>query len=102
MSWSTWGSISYTLISIHEFTMDSKYAAHSEPLKVSGQAAPQEPSIQGSSLTREALRRLRRDRAAVIAGIFLLVVILISLLAPLLAPKDPIAVDLSQRLLPPA
>ena len=82
--------------------MDSKYATHSEPLKISGQAAPQEPSLQGSSLTREALRRLRRDRAAVIAGIFLLVVMLISLLAPFLAPKDPIAVDLSQRLLPPA
>jgi peptide/nickel transport system permease protein len=90
------------LISIRGSTKDSKYATHSEPLKISSQAAPQEPSLQGSSLTREDLRRLRRDRAAVIAGIFLLVVMLISLLAPFLAPKDPIAVDLSQRLLPPA
>jgi peptide/nickel transport system permease protein len=38
---------------------------------------------------------------AIIAAIFLLVVAMVSLFAPALAPRDPIAVDLAQRLLPP-
>src|SRR5262245_33685125 len=106
MSWSTWGSILCMPISIRGSIMSSKYAttAPTEALEVSGKAgpaAPQETTLQGSSLTREALRRLRRDRMAVISAIFLVAVALVSLFAPLLAPKDPTAVDLSQRLLPP-
>ncbi|MCL4295924.1 MAG: ABC transporter permease [Anaerolineae bacterium] len=47
-----------------------------------------------------ALRRLRRDHLAITAALFLLLVTLISLLAPMLAPRDPIATDLGQRLVP--
>ncbi len=48
----------------------------------------------------EALRRLRRDHLAMAAAAFLLVVTLVSLLAPVLAPRDPIETNLSQRLAP--
>jgi peptide/nickel transport system permease protein len=50
---------------------------------------------------RQALRRLRKDRLAVVAGIFLIVLAMTSLLAPLVAPKDPIETNLAQRLAPP-
>lgn len=87
--------------------MSSKYASQtSQPpsldvTETSLQAAAAEASLQGNSLTREAWRRLRRDRMAVICGIFLVLAVSVSLLAPVLAPRDPLAVDLSLRLLPP-
>jgi peptide/nickel transport system permease protein len=46
------------------------------------------------------LRRLRRDYVAVAATLFLALVTLISILAPMLAPRDPIETNLSQRLVP--
>jgi peptide/nickel transport system permease protein len=71
--------------------------------KASGQApraaAPEAP-VRGRSLTSDALRRLRRDRMAVVGATFLILVALISLLAPVLAPHDPIETNLSQRLAP--
>ncbi len=63
-------------------------------------AATAEPVVVGRSLTWDALRRLRRDYMAVAATIFLLLVILVSVLAPVLAPRDPIETHLSQRLAP--
>lgn len=86
--------------------MSSKYAASSRPKSISlsdppAQAAPDRPPLPGRSLTGEAVRRLRRDRMAIAGGLFLLIVALISLLAPLIAPMDPTTVDLSLRLQPP-
>lgn len=46
-------------------------------------------------------RRLRRDRAAVVAGVILLVSALLAGLAPLLAPYDPYDINLLMRLRPP-
>jgi peptide/nickel transport system permease protein len=49
-----------------------------------------------------ALRRLRRHKAAVVGGCILVISILSALLAPLLAPYDPIAMELSATLSPPS
>jgi peptide/nickel transport system permease protein len=56
--------------------------------------------VRGRSPARDALRRLRRDYMALAGIAFLLVVALVSLLAPVLAPRDPIETNLSQRLAP--
>lgn len=85
--------------------MSTEYAesTHSQPLEASDQApgfALAESRVQGRSPTREALRRLRRDRMAVGGVILLLLVALVSILAPVLAPHDPIETNLAQRLAP--
>lgn len=46
-------------------------------------------------------RRMRRNSGAATGGTLLLLIAAIALLAPLLAPHDPVAQDLSRRLLPP-
>ncbi|UWR30672.1 ABC transporter permease [Sulfitobacter sp. W002] len=46
-------------------------------------------------------RKMRGNTGALIGGTLLAGIILIALLAPLLAPHDPIAQDLTRRLLPP-
>ena len=56
---------------------------------------------QVHSPTYDAMRRLRRDHAALAGAGFLVFIVMVSLLAPLLAPADPAATDLPQRLLPP-
>ena len=56
--------------------------------------------VPGRSPTRDALRRLARDYMALAGIAFLLLVILVSILAPVLAPRDPIETNLSQRLAP--
>ncbi len=61
-----------------------------------GEAAPH--AEQGSPL----LRRLRRLRFGVAAAGILLVIVLSAILAPLLAPHDPLVVDIRHRLSPPA
>jgi ABC-type dipeptide/oligopeptide/nickel transport system permease subunit len=50
-----------------------------------GQGAP-----VGSSLARDAWRRLLRSKSALIGGIVLLAIVLAALLAPLISPYDPI------------
>jgi len=65
-----------------------------------GQTAGLEPSVRVRSPMRQALRRLRRDRVAVGAAILLILLALLSLLAPVLAPKDPFETDLAMRLAP--
>jgi peptide/nickel transport system permease protein len=85
--------------------MSTEYAesTHSQSVEASDQApgfALAETRVQGRSPTREALRRLRRDRMAVGGIIFLLLVALVSILAPVLAPHDPIETNLAQRLVP--
>jgi len=49
-----------------------------------------------------ALRRLRRHKAAVVGGCILVISVLSALFAPLLAPYDPIAMELSATLSPPS
>jgi peptide/nickel transport system permease protein len=63
-------------------------------------AAVTAATVQGRSPTMEALRRLRRDHLAVAAAVFLLLITLVSVFAPVLAPRDPIETNLSQRLVP--
>ncbi|MEP1768335.1 MAG: ABC transporter permease [Sulfitobacter sp.] len=46
-------------------------------------------------------RKMRGNTGALIGGTLLATIILIALLAPLLAPHDPLAQDLTRRLLPP-
>ncbi|HKZ06664.1 MAG TPA: ABC transporter permease [Methylomirabilota bacterium] len=48
------------------------------------------------------LRRLRRLRWGVAAAVVLLLIVLSAVLAPLIAPHDPLAVDIRHRLAPPA
>jgi peptide/nickel transport system permease protein len=62
--------------------------------------AVSEPLVRGRNPTWDALRRLRRDTMALAGIAFLLLVVLVSLLAPVLAPRDPIETNLSQRLAP--
>jgi peptide/nickel transport system permease protein len=64
------------------------------------QAAMPESFVPGRSPTWDALRRLRRDTMALAGIAFLLLVALVSILAPVLAPRDPIETNLSQRLAP--
>jgi peptide/nickel transport system permease protein len=85
--------------------MSTEYAksTHPQSLEASGQAPGTvgvESHVQGRSPTREALRRLRRDRMAMAGIILLLLVALVSILAPVLAPHDPIETNLAQRLVP--
>lgn len=49
--------------------------------------------VTASSLTGDALRRLRRNPGAVAGAIVLAVIITLTVLAPLIAPYDPIAQD---------
>ncbi|THH34398.1 ABC transporter permease [Aliishimia ponticola] len=46
-------------------------------------------------------RKMRGNTGALIGGTLLAVIVLIALFAPLLAPHDPVAQDLTRRLLPP-
>ncbi|MFN8590077.1 MAG: ABC transporter permease [Thermomicrobiales bacterium] len=57
-----------------------------KPLAARGQGA-------SSSLTQDALRRLRKNPGAVIGAIVLLIMILLAVFAPVIAPYDPIAQD---------
>ncbi|MFD4181229.1 ABC transporter permease [Rhodococcus sp. NPDC058514] len=50
---------------------------------------------------RRFLRRFRGRRAAVVSAVFLIAITVIGLLAPLLAPHDPLVQDLTARRLPP-
>ena len=49
-----------------------------------------------------AVRKLLSHRGAVVGGLITLAVLLTSVLAPLVAPRDPLALDPNRRLLPPA
>jgi len=86
--------------------MSSEYASSTHPQSRDGaaevtQSTEIEPSFRGRSLTSEALRRLRRDKMAIAGAAFLLLVATISILAPVLAPQDPLEINLSQRLASP-
>ncbi len=57
--------------------------------------------IGRTSLYRDAWRRLRRNKLAMLGGIIILAFILCAISAPLLAPYDPYEQDLYKRLKPP-
>jgi peptide/nickel transport system permease protein len=48
-----------------------------------------------------ALKRLARDKLALLGLVILLLVVATAVLAPYLAPNDPLRIDLQQRLVPP-
>ena len=52
-----------------------------------------------SSLFKRTIHNLKSDKAAMIGGIVLLIIIIIGFASPLLAPNDPTSVDTSKRLL---
>jgi oligopeptide transport system permease protein len=58
------------------------------------------PPIRQASLWRDAWYRYRANRAAVIAGGLFLLLVAYVVLAPILSPYDPYAVDFSQAYLP--
>lgn len=59
-------------------------------------AAMPEPSQR-----QRLLRRLRGNHSLIFGGGLLLLIVLVALFAPLLAPHDPYAQDLTRRLIPP-
>lgn len=86
--------------------MSSDYVSSTKAQSIETAGRPPGPARfdgteRGRSLTWEAWRRLRRDYLALAGAIFLILVIVISLLAPVVAPKDPIEVNLAQRLVTP-
>ncbi len=58
--------------------------------------------LKGRSLLYEGWRRLKRNRLAIIGGGILLFFLLIAILAPAIAPHDPIQQHLYSRLTPPS
>lgn len=60
---------------------------------------PQE-TIKSVSLWRDTWNRLLKDKWAVISGIVLVIVLVVAIFAPVLAPHDPYEVDLGNRLKP--
>lgn len=54
----------------------------------------------GVSLTRSAFRRLRRDPIAIIGAVIVVLFLLVAVLAPWLAPKDPLAQSLLSEIRP--
>lgn len=61
-----------------------------------------EPRERGESPSRRFRRRFFRERAAVVALGFLVMMVLVAVLAPVLAPHDPDAQSLSDRLAAPS
>jgi len=61
----------------------------------------EEPGLKTSQF-REVWRRLKRNRAAIVGGIIVLVFVAIALLAPLIAPYPPNEGELGKRLSPPS
>jgi dipeptide transport system permease protein len=59
------------------------------------------PAAGGRVAGSAALKRLVRDRKVVVAGGFILMLILLAVFAPLIAPVDPLAQDLSNAETPP-
>jgi len=60
------------------------------------------PPVPGPSSTHRLWHVLRRNRPAVLSLVFVAFVVLVALFAPLIAPQDPNAQDLGQRLKGPS
>ena len=65
-------------------------------------AAPGPATTAADALKRQSpWRRLLRDKAAVVAGAFLILIVLAAIFAPLLTPFDPYDTNMRMRLKPP-
>src|SRR5262249_21862821 len=62
---------------------------------------PQQPRRAGT-LWGDAMRRLRRDRGAMAGLLVVVLVTLLAILAPVIAPYDPIKINSSATLQPPS
>jgi peptide/nickel transport system permease protein len=60
-----------------------------------------ESARRGRSLWGDAWRRLARNRGATVGGLVFLLVVLIALAAPVLAPHDPVRLNVVESLEPP-
>ncbi|MBJ7452641.1 MAG: ABC transporter permease, partial [Blastococcus sp.] len=54
----------------------------------------------GVSLTRSAVRRLRRDPVAILGAVIVVTFLVVAIFAPLLAPRDPLAQSLLSEIRP--
>lgn len=63
--------------------------------------AVSEEDIVSIPMWKDALRRIMRDKVAVVSGIVLALVIILSAMAPVIAPYNPNDVQLKERLQPP-
>ena len=66
-----------------------------EAVESAAKAAAEPAEEGGGSLTRDALRRLRRSPTAWVGGVLISVFVLTAVFAPLIAPYSPTATDLS-------
>lgn len=72
-----------------------------QPAAEAGSSSPGGATEQATERPASAFRRLLRDKVAVGAGLFLILVIAAALLAPYLAPSDPLDNNIRERLKPP-
>lgn len=61
-----------------------------------------EPAVEKTSQLAEVWRRLKRNKAAIIGGIIVLIYVLVALLAPWMAPYSPLEGSLAKRLQAPS
>jgi len=61
-----------------------------------------EDTLQKTTRAAEVWRRLKRNKAAIVGGVIVILFVLVALLAPILAPYPPNEGDLALRLKPPA
>ncbi|MCL0073508.1 nickel ABC transporter permease subunit NikC [Dehalococcoidia bacterium] len=59
-------------------------------------------AIKSRQPSHEVFRRLRKHRLALIGAAIILVLVFVALLAPFIAPHDPVEQNLGNRLLPPS
>lgn len=69
--------------------------------KITGHAVDDFAGMEQISPWKDAWRRLKKDRFALMGGAVLVCIILLSLAAHLIAPYDPNKVEMTARLLPP-
>lgn len=74
---------------------------------VAEQALPRPTPLQHKPVKtrtefQKAIGQLTKNRSAVIGGVILVCIIIVALLAPLLAPEDPVAQDYTRVLSPPS
>jgi len=58
--------------------------------------------ITGDTYLRTALRRLKRDKAAIVGCIIIFALLILAILAPLITPYDPVKQSYDELLLPPS
>src|SRR5262249_5112086 len=72
-----------------------------DPLRVSARQRVDSSGTPERGLWGDAFRRLRRNTGATVGGGVFLLIVLVAVTAPLLAPDDPIRLNVSESLEPP-